>query len=282
VRRQDWAEQYKGLPLLATVVDPRGLEVKRVPLSLDDAGFAELRYKTQETSPTGKYTASVYSAKDGRPKSFLGSTTVQVREFLPDTMKLKVTLNKETQGGWVNPGDLKAQVLLTNLYGTPREGARVRVMLRLKPGLPPLPAFPGYRFFDPLQTREPHEEKLPDADHGGGGELVELPQLLDRNPVSLRDAVERLSLLHLMCRWYNEFLSSPQLARIADAIGLREGLDAQAIEAGHRIQGLARFQAVVELGAFPGSRAGARGCLRSGGGARTGRGEGYEDEGEGA
>jgi uncharacterized protein YfaS (alpha-2-macroglobulin family) len=161
VRRQDWKEAYKGLPLVATIVDPRGLEIKRLPLVLDASGFVELSHQTQETSPTGKYTTNLYSARDGNPRGFLGAVSVQVREFLPDTMRIKVSLNKQSRG-WVHPQDLKARVLLTNLYGTPRSDSRVRVTLRLRPGLPSLPEFPGYRFFDPLLTREPHEEKLPE------------------------------------------------------------------------------------------------------------------------
>jgi hypothetical protein len=168
VRRQDWKEAYKGLPLVATFVDPRGLEIKRVPLSLDATGFGELRHQTQETSPTGKYTANLYSARDGNPGGFLGAVSVQVREFLPDTMKIKVSLNKETRG-WVHPEDLKAEVRLTNLYGTPRSESRVKLTLRLRPGLPPLADFPGYRFFDPLLTRDPHEEKLPEGQTDANG-----------------------------------------------------------------------------------------------------------------
>ena len=62
---------------------------------------------------------NVYVVKDGHQSSLLGSTTVQVREFLPDRMKIHAVLSRDNPQGWVAPEKLHARVTLANLFGTP-------------------------------------------------------------------------------------------------------------------------------------------------------------------
>lgn len=160
VRSQDWAANYEGLPLVATITDPRGMEVKSEPVTLDASGFTAIDYTTRYTSPTGSYGVNLYLVKKGVASDLLGSTTVQVREFLPDRMTIKVELTKQNPGGWTTAQDLNAKVTLTNLYGTPASNKRVVTRISLTPGIPSVRGMPGFRFHDPLKPNDPVQESL--------------------------------------------------------------------------------------------------------------------------
>jgi len=170
VRSKDWHEGLGGVPLQVVITDARGLIVKKDNIKLSASGFEEIRHTTPDVAPTGTYTVNVYVVRDGRPSSLLGSTTVKVREFLPDRMKISVRLSAENPEGWVNPKDLKGRVTLTNLFGTPATQRKVRAMLYLNPGTPYFSKYRGYTFFDPLKAREGVNEALPDGQTNDSGE----------------------------------------------------------------------------------------------------------------
>ncbi len=66
-------------------------------------GFAELSHQTTYESPTGDYTINVFLMDDGKRGTLLGSTSVHVKEFQPDRMKIEARLSKELRRGWVAP-----------------------------------------------------------------------------------------------------------------------------------------------------------------------------------
>ena len=69
--------------------------------------------------------------QDGQPGAEpIGSTTVQVKEFLPDRMKVDAKLSQQVIEGWVKPKGLKGIVDAQNLFGTPAEKRRVAVTRR--------------------------------------------------------------------------------------------------------------------------------------------------------
>lgn len=179
VRSQDWAANYNGLPLVATITDPRGMEVKSEPVTLDTSGFAAIDYTTRYTAPTGSYAVNLYLVKKGVPSDLLGSTTVQVREFLPDRMTIKVELTKQNTGGWTTAQDLDAKVTLTNLYGTPASNKRVVTRISLTPGIPSVRGMPGFRFYDPLKPNDPVQETLA-AEHTNDDGTAEIKLNLQR------------------------------------------------------------------------------------------------------
>jgi uncharacterized protein YfaS (alpha-2-macroglobulin family) len=170
VRAADWTRSLVGLPLEATVTDPRGLVVKREKLKLSAMGFEALSYTTQETSPTGTYSVNLYIVRDGQPGGQIGATTVRVQEFQPDRMKMSVRLSSEAVEGWVSPKDLKARVNLQNLFGTPAAERRVIADMTLSPAYPSFSAFRDYRFYDPQRAKQTFTERLPDARTDAGGE----------------------------------------------------------------------------------------------------------------
>ncbi|HVJ61559.1 MAG TPA: alpha-2-macroglobulin, partial [Tahibacter sp.] len=160
VRAADWTKAIGGVPLEAEVLDARGLSVERRKLRLGEGGFEELAYTTQETSPTGSWTVNLSLVKDDGLTQLIGSTSVQVKEFLPDRMKATARLSQEVIEGWIKPDNLSARVNLQNLFGTPAQNRRVEATLTLSPVLPVFRSFPQHVFHDPQKAKEGYSEPL--------------------------------------------------------------------------------------------------------------------------
>jgi uncharacterized protein YfaS (alpha-2-macroglobulin family) len=174
VKQRNWQGNLKGLPVETEVVDARDLRVQTKKLTLPEAGFVELSYRTANESPTGVYTVNVYLIKDSKRTTLLGSTTASVKEFLPDRMKIETRLSKAAPRGWINPSDTHASVILANLYGTPATDRRVTGRVELAPAAFSFPEFRDFTFFDPRfdekknreeQTVDLGEKKTDDQGH---------------------------------------------------------------------------------------------------------------------
>jgi len=182
VRAMDWGKKLTGVPLEVDIVDARGAIVKREKLKLSSTGFESVSHKTQDSSPTGTYTANLYLVRstehearrgEALPNVLLGSTTVKVQEFQPDRMKLSVRLSAEQPEGWVSPQDLKVRINLQNLFGTPAADRRITAKLSLSPVYPVFPSFRDYSFYDPQRAKNGFDEDLPETktDAQGNAEI---------------------------------------------------------------------------------------------------------------
>ena len=160
VRAADWTKPLDGIPLVATITDARGSVVEQRKLRLDTAGFLAVDHTTQESAPTGTWNVNVYIVKDGKADVQIGSTSVQIKEFLPDRMKADAKLSQSAPDGWVKPENLKALFTLQNLFGTPAQDRRVEATLTLSPSVPSFRGYPDYRFFDPQRAKEGYSDAL--------------------------------------------------------------------------------------------------------------------------
>jgi uncharacterized protein YfaS (alpha-2-macroglobulin family) len=163
VRAASWVRDVAGIPLEAEVVDPRGVTVKQVPLKMDDSGFGELAYTPSETAPTGTWAVNLYIVRDGKADTQIGNTTVQVKEFLPDRMKVEAKLSSQVTEGWVKPDGLKGIVDAQNLFGTPAANRRVEASLTLRPAWPAFHNWPDYHFYDVHRAKDGYDEALQDG-----------------------------------------------------------------------------------------------------------------------
>jgi len=89
---------------------------------LPDSAFTEFNYQSANESPTGLYSFNVYLVKNSKRSTLLGSTTANVKEFLPDRMKIDTHLSETSRHGWISPKEMRASVSLANLYGKPESG----------------------------------------------------------------------------------------------------------------------------------------------------------------
>jgi uncharacterized protein YfaS (alpha-2-macroglobulin family) len=170
VKAADWAAKIAGAPLELEVTDARGLVLRKDKIKLSQSGFEEVRHATQDTSPTGDYTVSLYIVKDGQRHSQLGSVTVKVQEFMPDRLKMSARFTREALAGWVTPQDLKANISLQNLFGTPADARRVTATMTLQPALPSFPQWRDYQFHDPQYAKEGFTEPLAETKTNDKGE----------------------------------------------------------------------------------------------------------------
>lgn len=194
VRAADWSRDLSGVPLQADILDARGLSVDKRKIRLGEAGFEELSFATQETSPTGSWTVNLSLIDQYDNPQLIGSTTVQIKEFLPDRMKATAHLSREVVEGWIKPDDLSARVSLQNLFGTPAQERRVEATLTLSPVLPLFRSWPEHTFFDPQKAKEGYSEPL--------GEQVTNTEGIAEFPLDLAKYGTASYRLHFLAKGY--------------------------------------------------------------------------------
>ncbi|HKS31856.1 MAG TPA: alpha-2-macroglobulin [Chthoniobacterales bacterium] len=151
VKQRNWSGQLAGLPIETEVLDARDLPVQTKKIALPENGFVELSYQTGNESPTGAYQINAYLIRNNKRSTLLGSTIANVKEFLPDRMKIEARLSQEITHGWIKPRQVRAAISLTNLYGTPAADRRVTAKLDLSPAEFCFPELRGFIFFDSLR-----------------------------------------------------------------------------------------------------------------------------------
>jgi alpha-2-macroglobulin len=161
-KASDWSP-VGGVPLEVAIRDSRGVEVLSRRVRLPSSGLLALEHATRETSPTGTWHASLYIVRDDRRARAIGSTSVRVEEFLPDRMRVKARFTPTPSRGWVSPAELRAEVSLTNLFGTPAAERRVHASLTLSPHVHHFKRWAAFRFGDPLAARQRQTQDLGDA-----------------------------------------------------------------------------------------------------------------------
>jgi len=179
IKQRNWQGRLAGLPVETEVVDSRDLKVQTKKIALPAVGFADVSYTTSYESPTGEYTINVYLVKNDKRSTLLGSTTVNVKEFLPDRMKIETRLSKTSAHGWVDPKEMKASIALANLYGTPASERRVKSRVELSPASFSFSEFRDYSFYDSFldekKERQPETvdlgEQTTNADGGAEFDL---------------------------------------------------------------------------------------------------------------
>jgi uncharacterized protein YfaS (alpha-2-macroglobulin family) len=176
IKSGDWSANLARTPLECKVSDPRGAEIFNRRISLSPQGVEEIRFRTQDWSPTGTYTASVYVIREYRrgdelreEQVFLGSQTVKVEEFLPDTLNVSAVFDPLPKEGWIPPSELKALVTVRNLFGTPAAGNDVKAQINLAPGHQYFRQYRDYQFRDPYLAKNSFQEFLGTQTTGGDG-----------------------------------------------------------------------------------------------------------------
>jgi uncharacterized protein YfaS (alpha-2-macroglobulin family) len=174
VKSGDWRVNLARTPLECKVTDPRGAEIYSKRISLSSEGVEEIRFSTQDWSPTGTYTTTIYVIRERKggeeEQVFLGSQTVKVEEFLPDTLNVSAVFDPVPQGGWIAPSELKARVTVRNLFGTAAAGNEVKAQINLSPGHQYFREFRDYQFQDPYLAKNSYQEYLGSQNTGNTGE----------------------------------------------------------------------------------------------------------------
>src|SRR4030095_3135253 len=108
-RTEDW-KILKDVPVKIKLLLPNGKEFQAYKKTLDAEGSFEASFYLPNAVMSGLFTLEVYTAND----VLLQSKRISVEEFVPDRIKVTVSLDKEE----VKPGDkLKVNVAAVNFFG---------------------------------------------------------------------------------------------------------------------------------------------------------------------
>lgn len=147
------ANTIPDIPLELIITDSRGMSIYDKKLSSNITGLLSESYTPDKTAPSGTYTAALYVTKDGSTDNLLGTTSFQVQDFEPDQLKITAKFNPAPSvvDGWISPQNLKAQVGLWNLFGTPAINHRISATLYFAPQKLQFSAYPDTIFNDPYR-----------------------------------------------------------------------------------------------------------------------------------
>ncbi|MFN0076969.1 MAG: alpha-2-macroglobulin [Prosthecobacter sp.] len=160
LKRRDWAPGLAGLPLEVDLINAKDEVIDTQKVVLAEDGFIDVKMKTDESDPTGRYIARLYLVKkdDEEKRTRLGQTVFKVEDFQPDRMKLEVKLTGDELAGWLQPRDIKADVSLQTLFGFPAAKRVLKAKMELSPGDFAFSQFPGFIFHNRLPAAEEDEE----------------------------------------------------------------------------------------------------------------------------
>ena len=167
IKAEDWTKSLNGIKLVADIYDAKYNIVATKKIKLDDYGFNEISFKTEESSPTGQWYVYLYIdnvKKDSEydDRDYLGSTSVIIREFEPDKTKVTAQIVTENKQGWVNQSDIIAKVTAKNLFGTPAQDRRVESKLYLQPTRFSFKKYEDYQFYQVSNNRNNFKIELED------------------------------------------------------------------------------------------------------------------------
>jgi uncharacterized protein YfaS (alpha-2-macroglobulin family) len=160
VRTADWSGSLEGIPLEASITDPRGLEILKQRINLSADGFESIDYNSRETSHTGEYHVGLFLIRNNARDRQIGSAVFKVRDFEPDRIKVNVKLAEQRAEGWITPEQAKAQVTAMQLFGSPANDRRVEAEMTLSPAIPAFEKYKDFSFKDQFKHIEPFTEKL--------------------------------------------------------------------------------------------------------------------------
>lgn len=142
-----------GIPVKLEIIDARAKVAMDKTFSLTSDGMFDAEYFITGAAPIGDWQIKLYSLTDKhKVRDMLGSASVRVEEFVPDNLKITANIIGAKTTGWLKPSDLKIDVSLRNLFGTPATDKRISAHAVLRPVQFSFPEFKGYEFTTNFRT----------------------------------------------------------------------------------------------------------------------------------
>ncbi len=136
-----------GVPVKMEIDDARGRKTYEKTFSLTADGMFEIAYDIADTAPIGEYTIRVFSLNSkNKPQNMLGTATLRVEEFVPDTLKITASVSGASDKGWISPDNITANVGLRNLFGTPATHRKISAHAVLRPTIFTFEQYSNYIF----------------------------------------------------------------------------------------------------------------------------------------
>lgn len=145
VRSDDWKVQ-SDFPIKLKLVSPNGQSFGSWLKETDAQGAIEISVDLPEASLTGRYTLEMYNVND----ILLGSTAVNVEEFIPDRIKVEL---KEGKTRYFRGEKIRIETVATNLFGPPASNRSYEMELQLRKKQFKAQAYREYTFDIPVEER---------------------------------------------------------------------------------------------------------------------------------
>ena len=139
VRGDDWGIPSK-MPVNIKFLYPDGRELKTARKTLDNEGSCDMEIAIPFSAITGTYTVEVYSASD----VLLNSESISIEEFMPDRIKVDLSLNRNN---YMIGDDIVLSGKAVNLFGPPAANRNYELELKYKRKLFKPKGFSNYSFF---------------------------------------------------------------------------------------------------------------------------------------
>ena len=124
------------IPVILKIITPNGKTLKTIRKVLDEEGSFEASIKTLPSAITGSNSAQLYTSND----VLIGSKVIKLEEFVPDRIKVDVSLNKEE---FKPDEELEVSISAENFFGPPAANRNYEVDLST-----------SMRYFYPKENRD--------------------------------------------------------------------------------------------------------------------------------
>ncbi len=176
LRSRNWVKGFDNIPVTWSVVNPQGVELLRKLIKVSHTDFVDLQWSTNEVAPTGTYNVNVFVEGKNKSLQLIGSQSVRVEEFMPDTLRISSALDGQKTNGWISAtglSSLKASVSLQNLFGTAAENRVVRGDMTFIPAQPSFSEYKDYSFINFQNEERTFSETLTETrtDQAGHAEF---------------------------------------------------------------------------------------------------------------
>ncbi|NOQ26628.1 MAG: alpha-2-macroglobulin family protein [Bacteroidales bacterium] len=124
IRDYEWKTPGE-LPVILKIRTPNGKTLKTARKILNKNGAFELQVKLQPTASTGSYSVNIFTSNN----VLIGSKRIKVEEFMPDRIKVKVSLNKKEYKPNEN---INVNFEAVNFFGPPAANRNYQIELSTK------------------------------------------------------------------------------------------------------------------------------------------------------
>jgi uncharacterized protein YfaS (alpha-2-macroglobulin family) len=138
VRNKSWMPPGE-IPVKLVIMGPNGRELQSWKKTLSAGGDFEIEYALSPAAATGGYNCYLYSSNDVVMAYYM----IRVEEFVPDRIKVDLTLNSES----INHTDtIKASFVAANLFGPPAANRKYELVQSINRKQFSAPNYPNYIF----------------------------------------------------------------------------------------------------------------------------------------
>ena len=164
VRNDKWMP-VANVPVKLKMTMPNGHEFKTLRKSLNSQGAVAADFLLPQVAVTGNYNIDIFSAND----VLIGSRTIQVEEFIPDRIDVKVKVNKSD----FHPADtIVAAIAATNFFGPPAAMRKFEAEFNLIRKSFSSKDFSGYNFTVKTLNELPLDKKIEQGQTNEKGEAT--------------------------------------------------------------------------------------------------------------